>query len=127
MAVTLRASWGVSSGSTAVGVYTDVSQGKEPVLAPLHDEIGRVIGQAHYDTHHNGEYTILCKSDVTLPEVGSKIEIGDTTGYVTSVRLLENNQSYQRASVSIEAYPQCNETTAVNTPDSENQNIGNVG
>lgn len=114
MAVSLRATWGVSSNSTAVGVYTDVSQGCEPILAPLHDEIGRVIGQAHYDSHNSGEYTILCKANVNLPKVGTKITIGDTTGYVTSVRMLENNQSYQRASVTIEAYLLCNETTIVN-------------
>lgn len=113
MAIQLRATWGISHTGTAQGVYTDVGQGAEPVAAPLHDELGRVIGQAKYDTRKNGEYTILVKAGVALPASGSQITIGSVTGYVQNVRLLESNSNYQRASVTIEAFSQCTEMTAV--------------
>lgn len=127
MAITLRASWGISSQqNAATGVVSDVSQGGEPILAPLHDELGRVIGQAHYDTHFTGEVTLLVKAGVNTPKKGEQITIGDTKGYVTNVRLMESNQQYTRLAVSIEAYSQCDETTAVNAQETANTDIGNV-
>lgn len=123
MAIQLRASWGVTHTASATGVYTDVSQGGDPVLAPLHNEIGQVIGQSHYDTHKTGEYTILVKAGVTLPTIGSQITIGSITGYVLNVRLMESNSQYQRAAVSIENYKHCGETTAVDAADTGNTTI----
>ena len=119
----MRASWGVSHTGTAVGVYTDVSQGAEPVNAPLHNEIGQVIGQSNYDTHKTGDYTILVKAGVDLPAQGSQITIGAITGYVLNVRLMESNSQYQRAAVSIERYRKCDETTFVDEMATGTSNI----
>lgn len=123
MAIQLRASWGVTHTGTATGVYTDVSNGAEPITSPLHNELGQVIGQAHYDSHYSGEYTILVKAGVTLPTKGSQITIGSVTGYVTNVRLMESNQQYQRAAVSIEKFENCAETTAVTQADAGNTTL----
>jgi hypothetical protein len=112
-----RASWGVTHTGTAQGVYTDVSQGADPILSPLHNELGQVIGQAYYDSHYSGEYTILVKAGVALPAKGSTITIGSVSGYVTNVRLMESNQQYQRAAVSIEKFEHCDTATPVTSAD----------
>lgn len=123
LTTTRYASWGISSGmavtSTVDGVVTDFDVNVEPVLAAEQNEEGSVIGQVRYDNHLSGNATVQVKSSSTLPNIGDTINIASSesgqvsvsTYYITSLRVVENNTSFRKIVVGLEAYYLCGETS----------------
>lgn len=109
-----QATWGVKgSVSSVTGIVTDLSVSETPSLGTLQDEIGAVVGQAHYDTQTTMSATVCVSSGTNLPQAGAQITIGDETGYVRSAEKIENNQSYQKIRVTAEKFTSCDSVDKV--------------
>lgn len=117
MAVTTThtASWGLSSEhAIANAVCLSWNETAEPIMAPEHNEVGSVIGQAIYDMHHTVRATYNIKSSLatgvsatdTVTEVlASPLAVSGY--YITNIELVESNQDYMKVNLSLEKYEHC--------------------
>lgn len=108
-----NASWGVTGACSGVsGIVTSIEKNVEAVLAPEYNEVGQVVKNTHYDTKTTLNATVEVASGTDVPSVGTAITICGVSGYVTSARLTEDNQTYRKIAVTAECYINCSATTA---------------
>lgn len=107
-----HATWGVTDTlGTVSGVVTDLSVTTEAQQQPEYNEKGAVIGVVQYDKRLSATATIQVSSSVSAPDVGTAVNIGNQTYYVTSVTTLQNNKDFRKIQLTLEAWSGC---TAVN-------------
>lgn len=112
---TQTASWGVrtSHGAVGSGVCISWDETVEPIMAPEHNEVGAVIGQAVYDVRHTvrATYNIPASAATGLSNINTVQEIlsySVPTGYyVTSAEVVESNSDYMKINVGLEMYEHC--------------------
>lgn len=110
-ASTTKASWGVNGSVDKVsGVVTDLEIGHEAILGTQQNELGAVIQQTMYDKKTTMTATVEVASTINLPAHGAAVTIAGKAGYITSARLIENNTSYKKISITAEFYTNCSET-----------------
>lgn len=116
MAGQLRATWGVTStnGVKGYGVVVAVEIGSEGAFITETDIKGAVCGVFCYDSKATDSCDILIQAGTPSPDIGAQIEIGGNQGYVTDVRFVESNQTYQKMHISISAHEKVSRATVVN-------------
>lgn len=107
---THTASWGVSGTVGSVsGIATDIDINGQALIGLEQNEVGAVVGAAHYDDHTTVSATVLVAASTAKPTLGSQATIAGVTGFVTGAEVVENNMSYRKIRVTIEAYENCDE------------------
>lgn len=130
--LTHLASWGTTlhdkdrSAFHCEGVITDYNESFAIISAPEQNEVGAVIGTAHYDTMKEMTCTIQCDSSEAagLLKPGEPINVslfGEGAGagaqwWVTRAEVVENNLSFCRVNVSATNYANCDEVFVAGKP-----------
>lgn len=107
MTTTITPAWGISAGNqqTNYGVVTNFEENAEAQSAYLQNEAGATILTKVYDIKKTVSITLLAKADTTtLPTVGNQLTIGTQKYTVLSVRTIENNQSFKKLALTLEAW-----------------------
>lgn len=116
------ASWGIRDSHTGAtileasegtAVITSLVPSTEPVMAPEHNEVGSVIGQAIYDVHTAIRCSMNIKASVAEAfeeyrkdptKFETVVTIDDAIYYCTSLEIVESNQDYMKFNCSLERY-----------------------
>lgn len=101
---TIAPVWGVTKTGISGGIITDWEENGEAQTAYVQNEEGETIYTKVYDEKKTITCTLVTNSTETAPTVGSELTIDDVEYTVLGVRLIQNNQSVQKYSVTLEAW-----------------------
>ena len=101
---TIAPVWGVTKTGISGGVITDWEENGEAQTAYVQNEKGATIFTKVYDEKKTITCTLVTNSTETAPTVGSELTIESVKYTVLGVRLIQNNQSVQKYSVTLEAW-----------------------
>ena len=96
--------WGVTKTGISGGVITDWEENGEAQTAYVQNEKGATIFTKVYDEKKTITCTLVTNGTATAPTVGSVLTIESVEYTVLGVRLIQNNQSVQKYSVTLEAW-----------------------
>jgi hypothetical protein len=115
MASALRATWGVTtkSGVDGYGIVVGVEIGSEGSFITETDIEGAVNGVFCYDTKQSNSCDIMIKAGTPPPSIGARINIGGNYGYVTDVRVVESNATYQKMRISVSSHEKVDRASIV--------------
>lgn len=101
----IKGVWGVTKTLTkAPGIITDWEENNEAQTAYIQNEAGATLVTKVYDVKKTITCTVVQSADETAPDVGDTLSVDSNTYTILTVRLTQNNQSYAKYALTLEAW-----------------------
>lgn len=92
--------WGTSGVSTqGYGKLLSASVKRGAAKEKLPDEEGNTCGVVYYDEEDTLVLEVMCKSSITLPEIGGTVMLDSVTGYIDDAERKWENRNVKKLSI----------------------------